>query len=130
MSVRRLLAARHARPSLDFRTRPVIDVDDLVDSTEVADLLGLGNPTSVSVYQTRYPDMPRSVVHRRSGRCQEVAPARSSRRSSKQSPATNASTAPLANCSPRATRPTQRFISKATATRPGAPNLSSSPPGP
>jgi predicted DNA-binding transcriptional regulator AlpA len=47
-----------------------IDVDDLVDSTEVAELLGLGNPTSVSVYQTRYPDMPRPVVHRLSGRCQ------------------------------------------------------------
>src|ERR1700687_2178469 len=47
-----------------------IDVDDLVASTEVAELLGLGNPTSVSVYQTRYPDMPRPIVHRRSGRCQ------------------------------------------------------------
>ena len=38
------------------------DLDDLVDATGVAELLGLRNRTSVSVYQQRYPDMPRPVL--------------------------------------------------------------------
>jgi glutathione-regulated potassium-efflux system ancillary protein KefG len=46
-----------------------IDVDDLIDSAGVAELLGLGNATSVSVYQARYPDMPRPLLHGRNGRC-------------------------------------------------------------
>jgi predicted DNA-binding transcriptional regulator AlpA len=46
-----------------------VDIDDLIDAEEVAAILGLSRATSVSVYQKRYPDMPRPVVSRPSGRC-------------------------------------------------------------
>lgn len=46
-----------------------IDVEDLVDAGEVAELLGLAGANVVSVYQKRYEDMPRPVVQRPSGRC-------------------------------------------------------------
>ena len=39
-----------------------IDPADLVDAAGVAEILGLANRTSISVYQRRYPDMPRPVV--------------------------------------------------------------------
>jgi glutathione-regulated potassium-efflux system ancillary protein KefG len=39
-----------------------VDPSDLVDSTGVAELLGLANRTSISVYQRRYPEMPRPVI--------------------------------------------------------------------
>lgn len=41
-----------------------VDVDDLVDAHEVAELLGLAHANSVYLYQRRYPDMPRPVVDR------------------------------------------------------------------
>jgi hypothetical protein len=47
---------------------PGVDTEDLVDAQSVADLLGLANRTSVSVYQQRYPDMPRPVVDLGAGR--------------------------------------------------------------
>lgn len=43
-------------------TVATVDTDQLVDAQAVADLLGLAQRTSVSVYQKRYPDMPRPVV--------------------------------------------------------------------
>ena len=45
-----------------------IDSGDLIDATGVADVLGLANRTSVSVYQRRYPAMPRPVVDLGRGR--------------------------------------------------------------
>jgi glutathione-regulated potassium-efflux system ancillary protein KefG len=39
-----------------------VDVDDLVDATGVARLLKLTHRNSVSLYLTRYPEMPRPVV--------------------------------------------------------------------
>ena len=42
---------------------------DLIDSKEVADLLGLAQRNTVSLYQHRYPDMPRPVVDLGRGRC-------------------------------------------------------------
>ncbi len=45
-----------------------VDLDDLVDAAEVADLLGLSHRNAVSLYQNRYKDMPRPVVIRRGGR--------------------------------------------------------------
>jgi glutathione-regulated potassium-efflux system ancillary protein KefG len=42
----------------------LVDVDDLVDAHDVADLLGLAQTTSVHLYQRRYPDMPRPVLDR------------------------------------------------------------------
>jgi len=44
-----------------------IDVDELVDPAQVAEILGLTNPNGVSVYQSRYEDFPEPVVSR--GRC-------------------------------------------------------------
>jgi predicted DNA-binding transcriptional regulator AlpA len=41
-----------------------VDVDDLIDSSEVATILGLANPNSVHLYLSRYPTMPRPVVDR------------------------------------------------------------------
>lgn len=47
---------------------PRVDTDDLIDAAEVADLLGLSHRNSVSLYQRRYPDMPRPVIERGGGR--------------------------------------------------------------
>jgi glutathione-regulated potassium-efflux system ancillary protein KefG len=45
-----------------------VDVDDLIDTQEVAKILGLAHRNTVSEYQARYPQMPRPVIDRRSGR--------------------------------------------------------------
>lgn len=42
-----------------------VDVDDLVDAAEVAQLLGLSQRNTVHLYLRRYPDMPRPVIDRR-----------------------------------------------------------------
>ncbi len=42
--------------------------DDLIDAQGGADLLGLAQRTAVSVYQRRYPQMPRPVVNLGRGR--------------------------------------------------------------
>ena len=47
----------------------LVDVDDLLDAQGVADLLGLAQRNTVSLYQRRYLDMPRPVVDLGSGRC-------------------------------------------------------------
>jgi len=39
-----------------------VRTEDLIDAHEVARLLGLAQPNSVSLYQRRYPDMPRPVI--------------------------------------------------------------------
>lgn len=44
-----------------------IDPDDLVDSAEVAEILGLSNAGAVRVYRGRYEDFPAPVIER--GRC-------------------------------------------------------------
>ena len=46
----------------------MVDSEDLIDAQGVADLLGLSQRTSVSVYQGRYADMPRPVVNLGHGR--------------------------------------------------------------
>jgi predicted DNA-binding transcriptional regulator AlpA len=48
---------------------PRVSTEDLIDARDVAHLLGLSQRTSVSVYQQRYPDMPRPVVDMGRGRC-------------------------------------------------------------
>jgi predicted DNA-binding transcriptional regulator AlpA len=45
-----------------------VDTEDLIDAAGVAQLLGLARRTSVSVYQQRYPDMPRPIVDLGAGR--------------------------------------------------------------
>lgn len=47
---------------------PRVNTEDLIDAQGVADLLGLAQRTSISVYQRRYPDMPRPVVDLGPGR--------------------------------------------------------------
>ena len=45
-----------------------VDLDDLIDATEVAHILGLSRAGAVSVYQARYSSMPRPVFDRGSNR--------------------------------------------------------------
>ena len=47
---------------------PEVRTEDLIDAQAVAELLGLAQRTSVSVYQRRYPDMPRPVLDLGPGR--------------------------------------------------------------
>jgi glutathione-regulated potassium-efflux system ancillary protein KefG len=44
-----------------------VDPDELVDSDQVAELLGLGSRNAVRVYLGRYDDFPVPIVQR--GRC-------------------------------------------------------------
>ncbi len=44
-----------------------LDLADLLDSTEVAAVLGLSNWRGVSVYRRRYADFPAPVIEK--GRC-------------------------------------------------------------
>ena len=46
----------------------LVHPDDLIDAAGVAQALGLANRTSVSVYQRRYPSMPKPVVDLGRGR--------------------------------------------------------------
>ena len=45
-----------------------VDIDDLIDASGVAELLGLAHRNTVSVYQYRHPDMPRPVLNFGNGR--------------------------------------------------------------
>lgn len=47
---------------------PTVRTEDLVDATGVAELLGLAQRNTVSLYQRRYPDMPRPVLDLGRGR--------------------------------------------------------------
>ncbi len=46
-----------------------VDPSDLVDSSEVAEILGLSSSTAVSTYRGRYEDFPQPVVTKGSGKC-------------------------------------------------------------
>lgn len=48
---------------------PLVDTKNLIDARDVAEILGLSQPGNVSLYQRRYPDMPRPVVTLGRGRC-------------------------------------------------------------
>jgi glutathione-regulated potassium-efflux system ancillary protein KefG len=47
---------------------PKIATEDLIDAHDVAEILGLAQPNTVSVYQHRHPDMPRPVIDLGRGR--------------------------------------------------------------
>jgi hypothetical protein len=47
---------------------PLVRTEDLVDAQELAEMLGLAHPNSVSTYQHRYSDMPRPVLDLGRGR--------------------------------------------------------------
>lgn len=49
--------------------RRKVDIDELIDAQGVADLLGLAQRNTVSLYQRRYTDMPRPVIDLGQGRC-------------------------------------------------------------
>ena len=44
-----------------------IDPEDLIDSTQAAEILGLSRFNAVSTYRKRYPDFPQPTIER--GRC-------------------------------------------------------------
>jgi glutathione-regulated potassium-efflux system ancillary protein KefG len=45
-----------------------VDVDELIDTQDVARILGLAHRNTVSEYQARYDDMPRPVIDLGRGR--------------------------------------------------------------
>ena len=45
-----------------------VRVEDLIDSQDVAEILGLSSPRAVHVSLSRYPAMPRPVVDRGANR--------------------------------------------------------------
>ena len=47
---------------------PNVDIEDLIDANGIAELLGLAQRNTVSLYQKRYPDMPRPVIDLGPGR--------------------------------------------------------------
>lgn len=47
----------------------MIDPDNLIDTHDVANLLGLSSPRAVSVYRSRYDDFPTPLINRGTGRC-------------------------------------------------------------
>ncbi|MEM8746784.1 MAG: hypothetical protein AAF945_00800 [Actinomycetota bacterium] len=46
----------------------MVNTDELIDARGLADLIGLSHPNSVSLYQRRYPEMPRPVIDLGRGR--------------------------------------------------------------
>jgi glutathione-regulated potassium-efflux system ancillary protein KefG len=48
--------------------RRMVAIEDLIDAHGVAEVLGLSHYNTVSVYQRRYPDMPRPAVDLGKGR--------------------------------------------------------------
>ena len=53
---------------LDFVGRKV-DLDDLIDVGEVAELLGLAHKNSVTTYMRRYDDFPKPAIEFADGKC-------------------------------------------------------------
>jgi predicted DNA-binding transcriptional regulator AlpA len=47
-----------------------VDLDDLLDAVDVAELLGLSSATAVATYRRRYDDFPEPAWASRGGRCQ------------------------------------------------------------
>jgi glutathione-regulated potassium-efflux system ancillary protein KefG len=56
-----------------LRSLPVpprrVNLDDLIDTDEVADLIGLSTARSITTYRARFADFPAPVIERGSGRC-------------------------------------------------------------
>lgn len=46
-----------------------VDLDELIDAAEVAELLGLARRQAVSTYRRRYPDFPSPLLEKNSGKC-------------------------------------------------------------
>lgn len=54
---------------VNYRAAVLIDPDDLIDSRQVAEMLGLSSHRAVSVYRSRYEDFPPPVIVRSEGQC-------------------------------------------------------------
>lgn len=46
-----------------------VDLDDLIDVGEVAELLGLAQKNSVTTYMRRYDDFPKPAIEFADGKC-------------------------------------------------------------
>ena len=46
-----------------------VDPEDLLDSTDVAELLRLSSVTAVATYRARYEDFPEPLLTKGSGKC-------------------------------------------------------------
>lgn len=46
-----------------------VDLNDLLDADQVAELLALSSRSAVSVYRRRYHDFPKPVLDRGTGKC-------------------------------------------------------------
>ena len=46
-----------------------VDLDDLIDVGEVAELLGLAHKNSVTTYMRRYDDFPKPAIEFADGKC-------------------------------------------------------------
>lgn len=47
----------------------LVDTDDLLDSHEVAAILGLSSHRAISAYRGRYDSFPEPIIEKGSGRC-------------------------------------------------------------
>jgi len=45
-----------------------VDVDDLLNAAEVAEIIGLSHSNSVTTYLRRYADFPRPIVEKSDGK--------------------------------------------------------------
>jgi glutathione-regulated potassium-efflux system ancillary protein KefG len=46
-----------------------VDLDDLIDVGDVAEMLGLAHKNSVTTYMRRYDDFPRPAIEFADGKC-------------------------------------------------------------
>ena len=60
---------RRIRPPSPPSRGRMVDIDDLIDSAAVADIVGLSKSNNVATYRSRYADFPPPVVNLGSGRC-------------------------------------------------------------
>lgn len=70
-----VVLAQHASNVLLSQLRSIVvarlvDLDDLLDAQDVAELIGLTNPGGLPTYRARYDDFPEPVWRSRGGRCQ------------------------------------------------------------
>ena len=54
---------------VNYARSVLVDTDDLLDAADVAAVLGLARPSSVSTYRLRYDDFPLPVIEKASKKC-------------------------------------------------------------
>lgn len=48
----------------------LVDLEELIDAADVAEIVGVAHPTSIGIYRKRYDDFPAPIWASRGGRCQ------------------------------------------------------------